>query len=94
MSSSSSDKLPEGSKPVVALDKSPDNWFAKFSRATETPAECFRGYADRFNGITVDSSLEGKKVDQSADTEEDNDFGRKLEGALTFDLISVDTPIK
>lgn len=63
----------------LALDKSPDNWFAKFSKATDTPKDCFRGYSDRFNGITVDSMLEGK-----VDGAEESDFGRKLEGMSLF----------
>lgn len=69
------------------LDKSPDSWFAKFSRATETPQDCFRGFADRFNGITVDSGLEG--------TGDGNDFAQKLEGALymyIFNGVTFDPP--
>lgn len=68
----------------LTLDKSPDNWFAKFSKATDTPKDCFRGYSDRFNGITVDSMMEGK-----VDGAEESDFGKKLEGEnlfMTFDL--------
>lgn len=74
MSSSSNQSPPENTSPAqVPLDKSPDNWFAKFSRATETPKDCFKGYSDRFNGITVDSSFEGA---------EQLDFGKKLEGSV------------
>lgn len=67
--SSSRDRVPPTSEKPVPLDKSPENWFAKFSRPIETPSDCFRGFSDRFNGITVDSALE------SADT----DFAQKLE---------------
>lgn len=57
----------------VPLDKSPENWFAKYSRAEETPKDCFRGYSDRFNGITVDSSFERS---------EGIDIAKKLEGSF------------
>lgn len=69
MSSSSTPEKGSGSGSPVPLDKSPDNWFTKFSRATETPQDCLRGYSDRFNGITVDSSFEGQV----------EDFPKKLE---------------
>lgn len=64
-------------KQPVSLDKAPDNWFAKFSRASATPEGCFKGFTDRFNGITVDSSMEGR-----LDGGEDIDIGQKLEGTF------------
>lgn len=72
----SSSSASQDERQPLALDKSPDNWFAKFSRATETPKDCFRGFADRFNGITVDSTLEAHASD------EESDFGKKLEGTF------------
>lgn len=56
MSSSENEKA--ANPLTMPLDKSPENWFAKFSRAEDTPKGCFKGFSDRFNGITVDSILE------------------------------------
>lgn len=63
---------------AVALDKAPENWFSRFSRAHVTPEGCFKGFTDRFNGITVDSSLEGRKEGE----EEDIDIEQKLLGTF------------
>lgn len=81
MSSSSGDSTrpAETEGAPLTLDKSPDNWFAKFSRATDTPKGCFRGYSDRFNGITVDSALEGKV---EGGVVEEIDFAQKIEGTI------------